>query len=198
MEGINMTEAMKKKTIQKKYIISRYFVISVFIIMVLLVVIPLTTIYILTQAYDDQIRNETTKTSAFIRKTVRSFVDGAYNLSCELAANPNILSMDGSISVPILVDCVDRNDYMVLLYVTGMDGMQVARSSGSLGDRSGRFWFKQMSETKRPFVSPSYYSLTSNIPCTSVFLPMYNNDSDEMIGIFGADIDLVYLQQLIE
>ena len=190
---------------QKKKQIPRYIIVSILIIVVLLVVIPLTTIYMLTKAYDDQIRNETTKTSAFIRKTVRSFIDGAYNLSSELATNPAILTMNGDILSPILTDCVNRNDYMVLLYVTGMDGMQVARSSGQLGDRSGRFWFKQMNETRQPFVSPSYYSLTGNMPCTSVFLPMYSqrsfqsqNDSDEMIGIFGADIDLKYLQQLAE
>ncbi|MCL2440303.1 MAG: ATP-binding protein [Treponema sp.] len=188
----------KKINQQKKNQIPRFFIVSIFIIVILLVVIPLTTIYILTKAYDDQIRNETTKTSAFIRKTVRSFVDGAYNLSSELATNPAILTMKNDILSPILADCVNRNDYMVLLYITGMDGMQIARSSGQLGDRSGRFWFKQMKVTGQPFVSPSYYSLTGNMPCTSIFLPMCQSNSDEMIGIFGADIDLIYLQQLAE
>ncbi|MCL2763464.1 MAG: cache domain-containing protein [Treponema sp.] len=193
-----MNKKAKNINQQKKNQIPRFFIVSIFVIVVLLVVIPLTTIYILTQAYDDQIRDKTTKTSAFIRKTVRSFVDGAYNLSSELATNPAILTMNSDILTPILAACVNRNDYMVLLYITGMDGMQIARSSGSLGDRSGRFWFKQMNETKQSFVSPSYYSLTGNMPCTSIFLPMYQNDSDEMIGIFGADIDLLYLQQLAE
>ena len=53
-----------------------------------------------------------------------------------------------------------------------------------------------MLEERQPFVSASYYSATTGMPCTAVFIPMY--DGEEMIGVFGADISLEYIQRLIE
>ena len=182
-------------SLRKKYHVSTRFIVSVLLIVVLLVAIPMVTVYLLTRAYDEQIRNETILVSDSIHKTVRSFVDGAYNLSYELAVNPSILTMDTDIQTPILVSTVQRNDYMELLYVTGMDGMQTARSSGEPADRSTRWWFIQMMEKRQPFVSMSYYSATTGMPCTAVFIPMY--DGGEMTGVFGADISLEYIQRLI-
>ena len=185
----------QNNSIRKKYHVSTRFIVSVLLIVVLLVAIPMVTVYLLTRAYDEQIRNETIMVSDSIHRTVRSFVDGAYNLSYELAVNPSILTMDTGIQTPILVDTVRRNDYMELLYVTGMDGMQTARSSGEPADRSSRWWFIQMMEQRQPFVSMSYYSATTGMPCTAVFIPMY--DGGDMTGVFGADISLEYIQRLI-
>ena len=176
--------------------INRRLIISGLLIVVLLVFIPFITVYLLTQAYDDQIRTETSQTTTSIQQTVRYFVDGAYNLFYELSVNPVTLTMDTGAQTPILEGAAARNDYIELLYVTGMDGMQTARSSGALGDRSGRWWFLQMMENPQPFVSQSYYSVTTGMPCTAVFIPMY--DGGEMTGVFGADISLGYIQRLIE
>ena len=176
--------------------IRRHFIVSVLMIVALLIVIPLITVYLLTQAYDDQIRAETEQTSFALQQTVDSFMDRAYSLSFELSVNPGILSMDAEVQTAILADTAGRNDYMELLYVTAMDGMQLARSSGQCGDRSSRFWYIRIMETRRPFVSHSYYSVTTSKPCTSVYIPMY--EGPEMIGIFGADISLGYIQQLTE
>ena len=179
-----------------KMSVPRHFIISAVLILALLVVIPLTTVYLLTQTYDEQIRIETSQISTSIRQTVRSFIDGAYNLSYELSVNPSVLTMDEEIQTPILAGSAERNDYVELLYITGIDGMQTARSSGECGDRSGRWWFLQIKETKQPFVSKSYYSVSTNMPCTAVFIPMYRDS--EMIGVYGADLSLEYIQQLVE
>ena len=61
------------------------FIVFALIIIALLVVIPLITVNMLTGAYDDQIRVDTRHTSASIQQTVRSFMDGVYNLCYELA-----------------------------------------------------------------------------------------------------------------
>jgi len=50
-------------------------------------------------------------------------------------------------------------------------------------------------ETRLPFVSKSYYSVTTGMPCTAIFIPMYDNG--EMIAVFGVDISLEYLQSLV-
>ena len=174
----------------------RRFILSAAIIAVLLIVLPLVTVYLLTRAYDGQIRFETERSSNSIRLTVHTFMEGAYALSYELSDNLAVLSMDPELQAGILANTAARNDYMELLYVTGMDGMQIARSSGELGDRSERWWFTQMMETRQPFVSKSYYSVTTGMPCTAIFIPMF--DDSEMAGIFGVDLSLESLQSLID
>ena len=181
---------------QKKYSLPPRLTLSVFLIVALLVVIPMTTVYLLNQAYDAQIRNETSQTSSSIQRTVRSFIDGVYSLSYELAVNPSILTMDEAIQTPIIESSVVRNRYIELMYPTGMDGWQTARSDGKPpADRSTRWWFLQMVDDRRPFVSASYYSATTGMPCASVFIPMFGDY--RMIGVFGADISLESIEELI-
>ncbi|MCL2663003.1 MAG: response regulator [Oscillospiraceae bacterium] len=163
----------------------------------LLVVIPLVTVFLLTQAFDEQIRNETHQVSNSINRTVQSFVEGAYNLIYELAVNPSILTMDTDIQTPIIESTAHRNDFIELLYPTGIDGWQTARSDGNdPADRSTRWWFIRSMEQRSPFVSGVYYSATTGMPCTALFIPMHHDY--EMIGVFGADISLEYIQWLIE
>ncbi|MCL2664138.1 MAG: ATP-binding protein, partial [Defluviitaleaceae bacterium] len=177
-------------------IITLRFIVSILLIAALLVIIPVITVYLLTDAYDRQIRGETSRVSSSISETARSFTEGAYNLCYELAVNPSILSMDAEIQTKILADCIKRNEYIELLYITGTDGMQISRSSGTPGDRSERFWFLQIMQTRKPFVSKSYYSVTTGMPCTAIFIPM--NVNFEMTAIFGADISLGSIQHLAE
>ncbi|MCL2183681.1 MAG: ATP-binding protein [Chitinispirillia bacterium] len=174
----------------------RLSVVSSLIIVALLVVIPLITVYLLTKSYDRQVRADVSQMSASIRHTVRTFIDGAYGLSYELAANPAILTMDGAVQAPILAGAAKRNDYLELLYIQGLDGMQTARSTGTLGNRGNRWWFTKMLTEREPFVSPSYYSVGTKMPCASVFIPMYRDGT--FTGVFGADIKLEYIQKLVE
>ena len=52
-----------------------------------------------------------------------------------------------------------------------------------------------MMEDPVPFISKSYYSVSTGATCTSIFFPMYRDG--EMIGIYGADLKLDSLQNLI-
>jgi len=187
---------VNKETFYKSKNAKTHFIISSLIVVALLLVIPIVTLYLLSSAYDEQIRIETQRITGSIRRTVRTFIDGAYNLSFELSDNPAVLSFDPVVQTQILENCARRNPYMELLYITGMDGMQTARSSGTPGDRSERWWFIQTMETRQPFVSKSYFSVTTGMPCTAIFIPMY--DGSEMVGIFGVDMSLEYIQSLVE
>ena len=73
--------------------------------------------------------------------------------------------------------------------------MQTGRSQGELADRSARWWFIQMMSEKKPFISQSYYSVATGMPCASVFFPMYREE--ELVGIYAADMKLDFLQNLI-
>lgn len=131
-----------------------------------------------------------------IASDISVFLSEAYAVSEELAVNPSILTMDTKIQTPILEDCVERNDYFELLYIQGSDGMQTGRSSGELADRSTRWWFEQTMEEKQPFISKSYYSVNTNMPCASIFIPMVRNN--DIIGIMASDIKLDYLVNLVK
>lgn len=73
--------------------------------------------------------------------------------------------------------------------------MQTGRSSGELANRSERWWFKQIVAEKKPFVSKSYYSVNTGMPCASVFFPMYKDK--EFAGVFATDIRLDSLVSLV-
>ncbi|MDE7273314.1 MAG: methyl-accepting chemotaxis protein [Lachnospiraceae bacterium] len=147
-------------------------------------------------SYEKDIYEREQGQSKLMAGEIGTFLDGAYAVTEELAVNPSILTMDTGIQTPILADCVARNTYLELLYIQGADGMQTGRSSGELADRSTRWWFTQTMNEKKSFISQSYYSVNTGMPCASIFFPMY--DADSIIGIFAVDLKLDYLQDIIE
>lgn len=142
-----------------------------------------------------QIINDSLAENKLIANNVSSFMSEAYALSENLAQNPSILTMDTNVQTPILENCVSNNTYLELLYIQGIDGMQTGRSSGELANRSERWWFKQIVAEKKPFVSKSYYSVNTGMPCASVFFPMYKDK--EFAGVFATDIRLDSLVSLV-
>lgn len=151
---------------------------------------------IFSKTYEDEIYSRGRDKSLLVANDIATFMDGAYGVTEELSVNPSILTMETDIQTPILEDCVRRNPYLELLYIQGTDGMQTGRSSGDLADRSTRWWFIQMMEEKTAFVSKSYYSVNTGMPCASIFYPMYRDE--ELVGIFAVDLKLDYLQSVIE
>lgn len=151
---------------------------------------------VFSQSYEKEVYQRSEDKSNLMAGEIRTFLDGAYGVTEELAVNPSILTMDTQIQTPILEDCVNRNTYLELLYIQGTDGMQTGRSGGTLADRSTRWWFIEVMEEQKPFISKSYYSVNTGMPCASIFFPMYRNG--QLIGVFAADLKLDYLQTLIE
>lgn len=151
---------------------------------------------IFSKTYENEIYSRGRDKSLLVASDIATFMDGAYGVTEELSVNPSILTMETDVQTPILEDCVKRNPYLELLYIQGTDGMQTGRSSGNLADRSSRWWFIQTMEEQKSFISKSYYSVNTGMPCASIFYPMYRNE--ELIGIFAVDIKLDYLQSLID
>ncbi len=181
-----------KKSIGKKFILN-----IIIIIICLISAVSFVTYITFINFYDTKIVEENNKTAGFIYNTVEKFIDGAYNVSFELATNSDVVSMQNQKQTKVFVECSKRNDYIELIYAQKTDGKQTARSHGELGDRSNRWWFKDMINNPKPFVSKSYYSIATKMPCTSVFMPI-NNENEKLIGILGVDIKLEYIQNLIE
>lgn len=148
-----------------------------------------------TTSYEKDVYSKNQDISGLLADNISNFMDGAYSLNEALAENPSILTMQTEIQTPLLERCVENNSYLDLLYIQGTDGMQTGRSSGELADRSTRWWFKQMMEEKKAFISKSYYSVATGKPCASIFYPMYQEN--ELTGVYAADLKLDFLQDLI-
>lgn len=182
---------MKKTSIFKQLLLPMIAIVCVLVICLTGVI---TAIFM--KSYEGEIYGRSQDKSQLVAGDISTFLDGAYGVTEELSVNPSILTMDTATQTPILEDCVARNPYLELLYIQGTDGMQTGRSSGELSDRSTRWWFIQTMEEQKPFVSKSYYSVNTGMPCASIFFPMYRQS--ELIGIFAVDLKLDYLQSLIE
>jgi methyl-accepting chemotaxis protein len=189
-----MNEQGEKNTAFRR--IAFQFAGTVSLVAALLIIVPLITVYFLTQSFDNKIRSEINHTSNYVQRTVLAFIDGAYNLSYELSVNPSILSMETDIQTPVIKDTTDRNEYLELIFIQDMSGMQTARSAGELAYRGDRWWFNEVKNKRMPFISQSYYSIFTHTPCASIFLPLF--DDSEMVGVFGVDIKLEYIQNLVE
>lgn len=182
---------MKKTSIFKQLLLP-----MIAIVCVLAVCLTGVIAAIFMKSYESEIYGRSQDKSQLVAGDIATFLDGAYGVTEELSVNPSILTMETETQTSILEDCVKRNPYLELLYIQGKDGMQTGRSSGELADRSTRWWFIQTMEEQKPFVSKSYYSVNTGMPCASIFFPMYQKS--ELVGIFAVDLKLDYLQSLIE
>lgn len=177
---------MRKKSILKQLLIP---------MMTIAVALPAVVLVIFTTSYEQEIHSKNKQLSGLIAGEIAIFMDEAYHINEELADNPSILTMNTDVQTSILARCVERNSYLDQIYIQGTDGMQTGRSSGELADRSTRWWFLQMMEDPQAFISKSYYSVATGMPCASVFFPMYENST--LKGIYAADLKLDFLQELI-
>ncbi len=180
----------------KKNIFKQLLLPMIAIVCSLAIALVTIILSVFSQSYEKEIYKRSHDKSNLMGGEIRTFLDGAYGVTQELAVNPSILTMDTQIQTAILEDCVNRNTYLELLYIQGTDGMQTGRSGGTLADRSTRWWFQQVMKDQKPFISKSYYSVNTGMPCASIFFPMYQNN--QLIGVFAADLKLDYLQTLIE
>jgi len=168
-----------------------------FILIIALIIASILSSFALvySRSYETQIMAENDKQAQYVGQALYSFIHAAYKEVESLTFSADILSMETSRQNPAFVSSVQRNDYFELLYAQGMDGMQTGRSSGSLGNRSDRWWYTQMLQVRRPFISESYYSVGTGMATTSVFFPMMIGS--EMIGIMAGDIKLSSLHDLV-
>lgn len=182
---------MKQKSIFGKFLFPMVLIVCLFATAILSI-----TGKLFSKAYERQIVRQNNDTCNFISQSVESFMDKAYRITEELANSNAILSMDTQIQTPVIQGTAQRNDYFELIYIQDMNGDQTGRSSGTLGNRANRWWFIQMMEKGKPFVSKSYYSISTNMACASIFIPLQSGN--EMIGIMATDIKLATLQSLVE
>ncbi|MHC4886128.1 MAG: sensor histidine kinase, partial [Planctomycetota bacterium] len=157
-----------------------------------------------------------------VASSVKSFVDQAFTLNYQLSLNPLVTEQvrgaepDWEKRLAAYLTTYDLNrglqansgpaplpqmqlryPFVELFFVQDAKGDQVMRSTGTIGHRGQRWWFRQfMADPEhRAFVSKSYYSISGDMPVSSVFHPMWSNQ--ELIGVMGLDINFRHLQELV-
>ena len=170
-----------------------YPVVSILVLLTVLIIG--SVILVFSVSYTKDINAQNLRTADYIAEAVSNFMDGAYNLCEELVNNAEVVSMNGEVQHRVLASTVERNPYFETMYIQKMDGVQTGRSSGNLGNRRDRWWFKQLLQTGKPFISNSYYSIATNMPCASIFFPIA--DGGTTVGNVGVDLKLDYLKSLV-
>lgn len=168
----------------------------------ILVVLPLLISTIangvyMRQSYEQELENNNNMLANSIADQVTAFIDEGYALTEQIAIDDEVRSFNPEQQKKVLMNYYDRHPYFDLLYIQGVDGMQTARTTGELGDRSNRWWFIKAMEELNSFVSKSYYTLATNTPVTTIAMPMYD-DSNNVIGVMAADIKLTELQNRVQ
>lgn len=182
---------MKFKSIFSKFMLPMILILGIFATAILGI-----TGNLLEKTYNSQIIKHDAEINSFISQSVGSFMNKAYVVTEELAYSRPVLSMNGRVQQPIVEGVAQRNDYFELIYIQDTNGDQTSRSVGELGNRANRWWFTQMMEMQKPFISKSYYSVSTNMACASIFYPLVQNS--QMKGILATDIKLATLQSLVE
>jgi methyl-accepting chemotaxis protein len=172
------------------------------VVTLLLVLIPfaisnIVSYVFVSQGFQTTLEENNQTLAVSISDNVSAFIEKAYSTTEEITHLRDVKAFVAEEQKNVLVDTVGRHQYFDLLYIQGTDGKQTARSKGDLGDRSSRWWFIQIMGDKQPFVSKSYYSVSGNVPVTSVILPIYDAGSN-LMGVMGSDIKLDALQTMVE
>ena len=174
----------------------RKLLVSFISIMALIIISVLIVFYIVySRSYEQQIFNQNDKQALLIERSLDAFIETASKEIESLSFNSDVISMNTERQTPVFVSSIQRNNVFELIYAQGMDGMQTGRSSGNLGNRKERWWFIRMEEVKTNFISESYYSVGTHMPCASIFYPIMENR--EMIGIMAGDIKLAALHDYV-
>jgi Methyl-accepting chemotaxis protein len=182
---------LKKRSIKSELLFT---MLSISIILTFGIIIGVSTI--LSKNYDEEINNKNEMISNLISKNISSFVDTAYKVTEELAYNSELKTATSEVTGELLKNSAKRNPYFELLYIQNEKGMQTGRSSGTLANRADRWWFIKEKESPAPFISKSYYSISSKNPVTSIFIPLM--DGSTFTGVMGSDISLSKLQELVK
>jgi len=117
----------------------------------------------------------------------------------QIIEHPSMKSMDPAKQEPLMQRFVDEHPSVQFAYVVDMNGKKTTRNITNVADRakyenygvgtdqSDREWFIKPRQTGKVYVSDFFISKMTGVLCFTVSAPIVN-DQDEMVGIFGIDI----------
>lgn len=113
---------------------------------------------------------------------VTEYINKAYTLTESLAYSGDLRKSEPQTQAAVLSKTVQNNPFFILFYQQKMDGEQTARSSGELSNRADRWWFKQITADKKPFVTKSYPDTNTGFAVSSIIYPVYTWGNERCAG----------------
>ena len=114
------------------------------------------------------------------------------NLISAMTYDEALQNMKSS-DMSLLNKIVENNTVVSQIYVMNTKGMQIYKTSGELGDRSDRIYFKEALKGNKYY--DIIYSSTTGKATAVLAMPIKRND--KIVGVIGASIDLEILTSLI-
>jgi isopropylmalate/homocitrate/citramalate synthase len=117
----------------------------------------------------------------------------------QIIEHPLMKTMNADLQEPLMQKFVDDHPSIQFAYVVDMNGKKTTKNITSIVDRakyenygvgidqSDREWFIKPFQTGKVHVTDFFISKMTGVLCFTVSAPIVN-DKDEMIGIFGVDI----------
>ena len=124
------------------------------------------------------------------------FMAHAYSTSQYVAEYPNLIGLQQEHRQKLLAEMVKRHPFIQLMAIQDLDGNQTVRSSGPLGNRAERFWFKKFMADRNDYISRVYYSLTYEVPIVTIVNGIYSQGA--LSGVLISDIDIQDIQKIVE
>jgi isopropylmalate/homocitrate/citramalate synthase len=117
----------------------------------------------------------------------------------QIIEHPLMKSMNTEQQEPLMQEFVDEHPSIQFAYIVNMNGRKTTKNITNIADRakyenygvgtdqSDREWFIKPLQTGKIHVTDFFISKMTSVLCFTVSAPLVNN-KDEMIGIFGVDI----------
>lgn len=146
--------------------------------------------------YEKKMQQNSSIMAESLASNIELFMLNAYNITEFIAENPDVQAFNIDKQQKLVTDIKEQYPFFQLLAIHNAKGDRTASSSGPLVNRSERWWFKKYMADRQPYISNSYYSLTSETPITTVVHGIYNHG--ELVGLVMADIGIGVLQDMVE
>lgn len=127
---------------------------------------------------------------------IAQVMDNSNHLTALMAVYPDLVSLNQDTLQHILAQAVEGQNQFQILSLLDLQGHQLARSQGSLGERSQRRWFQKFITDHRPCISEVYYSGSADEPVVGIVHGVYDNAG--LTGIMMSAIATGSLQQIID
>jgi len=142
--------------------------------------------------------NMITKNNVTISKQlanrIDTFMDGNIGLIEATAGSPTAISMDPQALQDMVIAMQQKNSQFELVFVMDNNGMQVARTTGSLANRADKAYFKD-AVTGKTAISDVYNSASTNAPTVTISTAIKNKQG-QVVGVIAADVSLKFLGEL--
>ncbi|SDD99100.1 EAL domain-containing protein [Sporomusa acidovorans] len=151
---------------------------------------------LVSEDYQRKMQDSLQATAGSLAYTIHQFMQNAYNVNQQIAEYPDLENLDADKQLQLLIETKRRYPFYQVLAIYNVNGDSIAKTSGAPANRAERWWFRKFIADRQPFISRSYYSISSDVPVTSIIQGLYANG--ELSGIFLADIEVRQLQQMVE